>query len=144
MKQYLNALALGNGKAVVKKFTVTRAEDGRQKWQDLTLDLMSRHSITTWPNEHHSRQLVHLTAWIIHSDLRISWRNTMADVFEKVELRFCRHFSPCLRSRPSAKPELMVRLAADVKRWEIVHEYELHTEKELDTTHMTRTRSGKA
>lgn len=31
MKQYLNALALGNGKAVVKKFTVTRAEDGRQK-----------------------------------------------------------------------------------------------------------------
>ncbi len=47
----------------------------------------------------------------------------MADVFEKVELSFWRHFSPCLHSRPSAKPELMVRLAADVKRWEIEHEY---------------------
>lgn len=29
MKQYLNAIALGNGKAVVEKVTVTRAEDGR-------------------------------------------------------------------------------------------------------------------
>ncbi len=86
----------------MNKFTVTRAEDGRQKWQDLTLVLMSRHSITTWPNEHHSRQLVHLTAWIIHFDLRISWRNTMADVFEKVELSFWRHFSPCLHSHNNA------------------------------------------
>lgn len=68
----------------------------------------------------------------------------MADVFEKVELSFCRRFSPCLCSRPSAKPELPVRLAADVKRWEIVHEYELHTEKELDTTHMTRTKVRKS
>lgn len=59
----------------------------------------------------------------------------MADVFEKVELSFCRHFSPCLRSRPSA---------ADVKRREVVHEYELHTEKELDTTHMTRTKVRKS
>lgn len=43
----------------------------------------------------------------------------MADVFEKVELRdcsFCLHFSPCLRSQPSAKPELTAWLAADVKR----------------------------
>lgn len=29
MKQYLNALALGNGKAVVEKVSGTRAQDGR-------------------------------------------------------------------------------------------------------------------
>lgn len=67
----------------------------------------------------------------------------MVDISEKVEFSdcgFCHHFSPCLCSQPLAKPELTVRLAADVKRWE----QELHIQKEPDTSNMTRTKVRKS
>lgn len=98
-----------------------------QIWQHLTLVLTSRHSIATWPNEH-SRQLVHLTAWIIHTDFGIPpWRMYLRCLSSGT----LGGFSP-----RSPRLSLSSRFAWLQMRKEIVHEYELHTEKELDVIPM--------